>query len=385
MAPNLALYVHIPFCRRKCGYCSFASYESNGVHIQPYLQALKSEITRRATNERLGSIYIGGGTPSLLTVAQFADLLAAIGRSFSLDETVEITVEVNPGTIDGAYLSALRGLGVNRLSLGVQSLDNGELRLLGRIHTAEDAIDSARCARAAGFTNVNFDLIYGMPGQSLLEWQNTLDEALVLAPEHLSLYSLTLEDETPMWKAVQDGSLPGIDADLAAEQYETAEDMLAEGGYRHYEISNWAKPGMECSHNMIYWQNRPYMGVGLAAHSWLENRRLANTGSLDEYLACFSEGLTPLPAIDEEISQETELAETVILGLRLGNGIRIGEVNRRFSVDIMARYGGIIGEMTDCGLLEYDRGRLKLTRRGRLLSNEVFWRFLPDNREMAIT
>jgi oxygen-independent coproporphyrinogen III oxidase len=385
MMPSLALYIHIPFCHRKCSYCSFISYAFRLNDIPPYLRALKAEIAQRAGNERLSSIYFGGGTPSLLTADQFAGILAAMSHSFTVDKAAEITVEANPGTVDEVYLSAIRELGINRLSLGVQSLSDRDLRLLGRMHTAADAREAVRFARSSGFDNVNMDLIYGLPGQSLPDWRDTLDEALVLTPQHLSLYSLTIEEGTPMWKAMQNGSLPYAEPDLAAEQYELTESMLADCGYRHYEISNWAKEGSECRHNMTYWINKPYVGMGVSAHSWMGNHRLANTDNLDEYLASFVRNLPLLPAMDESISPDLELAETVILGLRLDTGVEIDDINNRFNIDLMAHYGQTIEELMEAGLLESAGGRLTLTARGRLLGNEVFWRFLPDNAGIDVT
>jgi len=353
--------------------------------VRPYLRALKAEIAQRAGNERLSSIYFGGGTPSLLTVDQFSDILAAISNSFTVDETAEITMEANPGTVSEAYLSAIRELGINRLSLGVQSLNDRDLRLLGRGHTAADAKEAVGFARSSGFNNVNIDLVYGLPGQSLPHWLNTLDEALALTPPHVSLYPLTLEEGTPMWQAMQDGSLPCVESDLTAEQYELAEDLLTACGYRHYEISNWAKAGSECRHNMTYWLNRPYIGIGVAAHSWIDNHRLGNTCDLNEYLASSAANLPLLPAMSEHIGPELELAETVILGLRLDTGIGIDDINGRFSVDLMAHYGQTIEELREAGLLRLSGGRLILTAHGRLLGNEVFWRFLPDNAGVGAT
>jgi len=379
MTRNLALYVHIPFCHRKCSYCSFISYASRENDVQPYLRALKAEIAQRAGKERLSSIYFGGGTPSLLTVDQFSDTLAAISHSFTVDETAEVTMEANPGTVSEAYLSAIRELGINRLSLGVQSLNDRDLRLLGRGHTAADAREAVGFARSSGFNNVNIDLIYGLPGQSLPHWLNTLDEALALTPPHVSLYPLTLEEGTPMWQAMQDGSLPDVEPDLTAEQYELAEDLLTACSYRHYEISNWAKAGNECRHNTTYWLNKPYIGIGTSSHSWIDNHRLGNTCNLNEYLASPAGNLPLLPAISEYISPELELAETVILGLRLDTGIGIDDINNRFGVDLMGHYGQTIEELREAGLLRFAGGRLILTAPGRLLGNEVFWRFLPDN------
>jgi oxygen-independent coproporphyrinogen-3 oxidase len=296
-----------------------------------------------------------------------------------VNEAAEITIEANPGTLDTAYLAAVRGLGVNRLSLGAQSMNNRELDLLGRIHKAAEVQEAVHCARSAGFENLNLDLIYGLPGQGLSGWQRTLDEAIAMKPEHLSLYALTLDAETPMWRAIKEMSLPDIDPDLSADQYEMAEDLLAAHGYRHYEISNWAEEGRECRHNMVYWQNRPYLGVGVAAHSWLDGHRMANTGNLDEYLAAFAGKRPLLPDMDEVIGLDLELAETVILGLRLEAGVDINSLKNRFGIDVLSYYSQPIREMVDSGLMKHTGEYIRLTRRGRLLSNEVFWRILPGN------
>lgn len=362
MTQGIALYIHIPFCRRKCRYCSFVSYEHREADIPAYVSALKNELEQRAGGEHVTSIYFGGGTPSLLPAEPLGNLLNNIRSLFELDKAAEISIEANPGTVNQTYLSAIRELGVNRLSLGVQSLNDRELEMLGRIHTSAEAMDAAKLARGAGFDNLNLDLVYGLPGQTSADWQTTLSDALAMVPEHLSLYALSLEPETPLYRMVANGQLPGIDPDLAADQYEFAEDALARHGYHHYEISNWAKPGKECRHNLVYWRNQPYLGVGAAAHSHIGRRRFANTTSLDKYL-----NGTLSSEMDETISPDLEFAESAILGLRLDEGI-----------DVNTRYHPLVEEMTGAGLLETDGGRIKLTGRGRLLGNEVFWRFLPD-------
>ncbi len=370
MTREIALYLHFPFCRHRCRYCSFVSYEGHEADIPAYLNGLKKEIEHCSGDERACSIYFGGGTPSLLTAGQIGDVLATVRSRFIVADTAEITMEANPGTVSLAFLAGIRKLGVNRLSLGVQSLKDAELKLLGRIHRAAQAQEAFCLARKSGFDNVNLDLIYGLPGQSLSVWRESLDMALAMAPEHLSLYALTLEAGTPLWQAVAERQLPDIDPDIAADQYELAEDVLAAHGYRHYEISNWARPGFECRHNLAYWQDRPYLGFGVAAHSYRDGHRLANIASLDDYLSAFSHGALPEKALDEPISPELHLAETAILGLRLDAGIS--------AAGIQDRYRQPVREMTDLGLLEYSGGNLRLTRRGRLLSNEVFWRFLPE-------
>ncbi|MFA5308930.1 MAG: radical SAM family heme chaperone HemW [Dehalococcoidales bacterium] len=375
---EIALYIHVPFCCRKCRYCSFVSYAGRGVDMPLYLRALAAEMKQRAGGERVRTIYLGGGTPSLLPADAIGGVLSLVDTLFTVDKDAEISMEANPGTVDGAYLATVRRLGINRLSLGVQSFSDAELTLLGRIHTAAQAVEAVRLARDAGFANINLDLIYGLPGQALADWRRSLEAALALAPEHLSLYALTLDEDTPLFREIQEGRLPEIDPDLAAEQYELAEDLLSADGYDHYEISNWARPGRACRHNLVYWNNEPYLGVGVAAHSCLDGRRFANDVSLDGYLQAFSGHALPTSALDEEITPALELAESAILGLRLGQGLDLASLRRRFGVDVVSLYREPIAEMTAAGLLERYDGRLRLTRRGRLLSNEVFWRLLPD-------
>jgi oxygen-independent coproporphyrinogen-3 oxidase len=378
MSRDIALYVHIPFCRRKCLYCSFISYAEHEADIPRYLDTLKKELAARADGERIHSIFFGGGTPSLLPPESIGGLLAQINTLFSIDKDAEISMEANPGTVDGPYLKAVRQVGVNRLSLGVQSLNDRELAMLGRIHTAAEAREAVKLARKAGFSNLNLDFIYGLPGQTLDDWRETLEAALAMSPEHLSLYALTLEEDTPLNLIIKQGELPEIDPDLSADQYELAEDLLASHDYQHYEISNWAKPGCECRHNLVYWKNLPYLGVGAAAHSCLDRHRVANSSGLEKYIAEHAGETLPLPELDETINPELELAETAILGLRLNEGIDTNYLQQRFGVDVTARYHQQIEEMAGIGLLEKTDGNIKLTRRGRLLSNEVFWRFLPE-------
>ena len=377
---DIALYVHFPFCRRKCRYCSFISYERREADIPDYLKAIRTEMAHYAGGENVTSIYFGGGTPSLLTAGQIGEVLANIRSLFAVSPAAEITIEANPGTVDLAFLTGIRKFGLNRLSLGVQSLHDDELKLLGRIHSAAQAAEALTLARESGFDNVNLDLIYGLPGQSLVDWRGTLKMALSMNPEHLSLYALTLEPGTPLWQDIEDKQLPDINPDLAADQYELAEDVLSAQGYRHYEISNWARPGCECRHNLVYWQNQPYLGIGVAAHSCRDGHRTANTTSLDEYLTAFSCGLLPVKELDEAISPELRLSEAVILGLRLGEGIAIDKISGQSGEDFLKHYRRPLDEMAELGLLEYAGGNLRLTRRGRLLSNEVFWRFLPEEK-----
>ncbi len=371
-----AIYIHVPFCRCRCGYCSFISCAGRERDIPAYLTALRREIATRSGGETVPSIFFGGGTPSLLSVSQVSEILATLRGHFSIAEDAETTLEANPGTVDDAYLAGLRRAGVSRLSLGVQRFDDAELKLLGRIHTSNEAREAVAAARCAGFDNLSLDLIYGLPGDTLGAWRRSLEAAVALAPEHLSLYALTLEEETPLGAAVVRGEVPAPDPDLAADQYELAEDILAAAGYGHYEISNWAKPGHECRHNLVYWDNGNYLGFGVAAHSSEDGRRYANTSDLDEYLAA---GGLALRSLDETLDSATIRAETVILGLRQGGGIDLAATSRRLGVDVWDEYCGPLEDLTSAGLLEQSDGRLRLTRRGRLLGNEVFWRLLPEN------
>ncbi len=374
----IALYVHIPFCRRKCNYCSFISYENKESSIPDYILALQKELLYYTGSNTISSIYFGGGTPSLLSVKQLNDILQTIHTVFRVDNKSEISLEANPGTIDTNYLSAIRKAGFNRLSLGIQSLQDKELAILGRIHTTDEARAAIGFARNAGFDNLNLDLIYGLPGQTLAEWHDTLLAAITLGAEHLSLYGLSLEQNTPLWQAIEEKSIPAPDPDLCADQYEMAEDILSSYDYQQYEISNWAKAGRECRHNLVYWQYRSYLGIGVGAHSFTGNRRFSNTPELDTYIPIFTNDLAPVYDVNEKINPQLQIAERIILGLRLNRGIIIAELNHQSGINIMEYYNKQIKELTTAGLLEYKNGILRLTRRGRPLSNEVFWRFLPD-------
>ena len=378
MSDIVALYIHVPFCRRKCKYCSFISYQSREYDIPAYIIAIEKELELRSCDCKINTIYFGGGTPSLLSSEQLSALLTTVRKHFQVAGNAEISLEANPGTVDLKYLTDIKVAGVNRLSLGVQSFNDDELCMLGRIHSSEEAVNAIKDARAGGFDNLNIDLIYGLPGQTVENWKDNLLKAIETNPEHISLYALTLEPEEELFKEIETGKLPGISADTAANQYELAEELLRKHGYVHYEISNWAKPGRECRHNLVYWQGGDYLGAGVAAHSYLGKRRSANTGDLDEYIDVLSQNRLPPQDVDEIINSELEIAESIILGLRLSNGINLKDFEKRCGIDIIKSYRRQIDELSGFGLIEYDSASLRLTSRGRLLGNEVFWRFLPD-------
>lgn len=381
----ISFYVHIPFCRRKCYYCDFNSYAGLEHLFKPYVEALLREISYLAClsgPEAGESLYFGGGTPSLLPPELIQVVVEGLRENFGLLPGAEVTLEANPGTVDRAFLEALLDIGVNRLSLGAQSFNSDELALLGRIHSPEEIEKAFKEAREAGFGNVNLDLIYGLPAQSMDSWRITLEKALELEPEHLSLYALTLEEGVPLAQQIASGELPAPDEDLAAEMYCLAEELLEKAGYEHYEISNWAKPGFACWHNIRYWLNLPYLGFGAGAHSFWGSMRWHNVLDPKEYIRILSAPEiagypSPVAREVENITLAVEMAETVILGLRLvKEGLSFERFYHRFGVDPRELYGSRIEELVELGLLEIDRERIRLSPRGRLLGNEVFQRFV---------
>ena len=375
--PNdaLALYLHIPFCRRRCHYCDFNTYAGREALFVPYAAALAQEIRRAGQGERVATVFFGGGTPSVLPLALTVDLLDACRAAFAVDADAEISLEANPGTVDALKLAGLRRLGINRLSLGVQSSHADELALLGRIHTFTQAGQTVRMARAAGFENLNLDLIYGLPAQTLARWEATLRDALGLAPVHLSAYCLTLEEGTPLAADVVAGRLPAPDPDRAAEMYERAEAILAAAGFLHYEISNWARPGFQCRHNLVYWYNGTYLGLGAGAHSHRDGRRWWNVDDPADYVARLAAGQSP-EAGGETIGPAQAMGETMMLGLRLNEGVGAAAFGARFGYALDAVYGPELEALVTEGLIEWDSARVRLTARGRLLGNQVFARFL---------
>jgi oxygen-independent coproporphyrinogen-3 oxidase len=394
---SVGLYVHIPFCQSKCSYCDFNSYAGLESLIKPYVDALlaETELWREPTQHmNVATVFLGGGTPSLLPLTEVERIMTALRQRFRLADDAEVSFEANPGTVDCPYLQALCSLGVNRLSLGVQSFHDDELATLGRIHTAAEAREACHTARQAGFDNVNLDLIYDLPRQTMTAWQYTVREAVALRPDHLSLYALTLEEGTPLLDNVARGRLPPPDADLAADMYLWAEDALAAAGYQHYEISNWALPGRHCRHNLACWLNERYLGLGAGAHSCFGGFRFANVKNPHRYIPLVeesakaagrrAEGLPPFLAslrhiaFAEQMTTARAMAETVVLALRLTEGLPLKDFRSRFGQELMSVYGAQVEELEALALLERANGCLRLTASARLLGNEAFQRFLPD-------
>ena len=385
-ASSMALYLHIPFCRTRCTYCAFNTYTGQDKLIEPYMHALSHEIRMVGGMEYRAAhtIYFGGGTPSLVPADLLATILAACDQAFALAGKTEITVEANPATVDLEALRALRHAGINRLSIGMQSAHANELALFARGHTVDDVRDTVRLARRAGFDNLSLDLIYGNPGQTVEMWQTSLNAALSMEPEHLSMYSLGIEDGTPMQRWVARGQVEPPDADLAADMYEWATDRLAQAGFEQYEISNWAKPGYACQHNLQYWRDLPYLGLGAGAHGYAGGLRYSTVLRPADYIARMASQSQPLDFprtaawLDSEtIDAQGEMAEIMMTGLRLTQtGVDASLFEARTGHALWAVYGEQLRQLVNDGLLEQQGSHVRVTQRGRLLGNLVFAAFV---------
>lgn len=372
------MYLHIPFCKTKCSYCDFNCYAGKNRLIPEYVEVLCREIEAYGALGWHGrTIYLGGGTPSLLSDAQVARIIATVSSSLNTTTDIEVTLEANPGTVDEAHFCGIRNAGVNRLSIGIQSFSDTDLRPLGRGHTVQEAVGAYEAARRAGFDNISIDLIYGLPAQTLGAWRYNVEHALNLAPEHVSLYALTIEEGTPLARQVDKGRVQPTSDDTMADMYELAHELMSEAGYRRYEISNWALPGRESQHNLVYWHNEPYIGAGAGAHGYLGAYRYCNELLPERYVERVArEGLSL--AESELIPTRLEMAETLIMGLRLDEGVRLSNFEQRYNVSVEYICADGLKFARDNGLLKADGGRLCLTDRGKLLSNEVFQALLPD-------
>ena len=358
----LGLYIHIPFCRKKCNYCDFVSAPGNGELITRYVEALCLEM-KRYEHAKISTIYVGGGTPSILSKENMAALFNGIYKTLDCSEAREITVEGNPESLEFEKLVILKSLGVNRLSIGVQSFDDEELIRLGRVHTAGDFVNAYGNARILGFKNLGLDLIYGISGQSFWQWKKNLIRAVSFDSEHISLYPLTVEEGTPFYR---DGIT--TDEDVQATFYEWSIDFLRRRGYEQYEISNWSKKGFRCTHNLNYWHNGEYIGIGVSAASYFGSRRYKNTSDIMSYIekACSNGDLCEE---SEQIGRDKQLSEEIILNLRCAQGVK-------WSVEKHNKYGSVVTDLMRQSLLEIDGQNIRLTRKGKLLANQVMMRFV---------
>ncbi len=372
----IGLYIHIPFCLRKCFYCSFKtttllsgySDKKNDKEkkVKQYLKALKKELSKYK-GKILRSIYIGGGTPTVLSSFQLENLFKFCCNNFSFKKNIEITVEANPGTLNRRKLRSLKKGGVNRLSIGLQTFDDKLLKSIGRIHTEKQFLDNFYLARKLGFDNINVDLIFALPGQTMCDWERTLKKIINIKPEHISLYSLSIDYGTKIYSDLNSGKIKACDEDLEADMYEYAIKILTEKGYQHYEISNFALPHKSSKHNQIYWGNRQYLGIGAGAVSFLHGMRLTNVEDIDEYIDKVDTGAVCLKK--EKLTGKKSIAEKIILGLRMRRGIKVNK-------QIEKNFEGTIEELVHRGLLERKKKNIRLTYKGLLLANQVFMEFL---------
>lgn len=380
---DISLYIHYPFCLRKCLYCAFNSIAESVCQPEEYVDGLLHEMALRSRAIKhectAVTLYFGGGTPSLLPPSQVERIIKAARELFSLNTDAEITLESNPGTVTMSLLGDFRSAGINRLSIGVQSFDDDMLRILGRIHTSREAIDAFMLARETGFTNLGIDLIHSLPGQTPAMWERELLRACKLGPEHISVYGLAVEEGTPFAMMEKKGMLSLPEEDDYVRMFELSTEILCSNGFEHYEISNFARPGFRSRHNSGYWERVPCQGFGAGAHSFLKEPaygvRYGNPDRVEEYLQALESG--DLPCSEPRILTLREsMAEFMFLGLRMIDGVNLQAFETEFGTSFQEIFGEACADLFTAGLLEIRDGFLRLTRQGLLLSNQVFVRFL---------
>lgn len=376
---NIGIYVHIPFCLSKCYYCDFTSFINGKETYELYVDALIDEIKAHEASTRepltVKTIFIGGGTPSVLPPILLEKIMKSLGEAFHIAEDVEYTIESNPGTLSVDKLRVMRDHGVNRISMGVQAYQNHLLKKIGRLHTRADFIDTYHLCRKLGFNNINLDLMFGLPDQTLEDWQETLSQITALGADHISAYSLIVEDGTPFGDMYDKGELQLVDEELERRMYHYGKEYLDQKGYSQYEISNFAKPSKASRHNIDCWKSRPYIGMGLGAHSYFQGHRYHNTYNMSEYLGSSSQ-LNQIQKNKEFINLKAQMEEYMFLGLRLTDGIGIEGFEERFNRSIWDVYGEQISSHKKQDLLIQKGGRIFLTPFGQDVSNIVFSSFL---------
>ncbi|HEX9058958.1 MAG TPA: radical SAM family heme chaperone HemW [Clostridia bacterium] len=375
---EIGVYIHVPFCRAKCSYCDFNSYPGKENLAQQYFDALKKEIALSAEALKgltIKSVFIGGGTPSLVKTEFIYEVLNELDRFTSIDSKAEISIETNPGTLTYDKLYAYKSMGINRLSVGLQSADNELLLKLGRIHSVEEFYNNYRLALKAGFDNINIDLIFGIPGQTFENWTNTLNSVIQINPSHLSCYSLKIEEDTVFGKMLDAGDIKPIEDEKDREMYHETIRILGDSGYRHYEISNFARDGYECRHNLIYWNAEEYIGYGAGAHSYFMGIRYNNEYSVEKYIEKIYKDQN-IRENESYIDMNESMSEYMLLGLRLIDGVSLERFRERFNQDIPDAFKDSINMLSKKGLLTSDWGIVKLTSKGLDLANEVFMEFV---------
>ena len=374
-----SIYIHIPFCEHKCIYCDFYSIaptesgESYTSKVDGFLTALETEIHLRAQDARfhesIETIFFGGGTPSLLRPSEIEKILNLLASQFSIQPNAEITLETNPGTVDKQKLKEFHSTGINRISMGIQSFFDDDLKFLTRIHTAAQAKQCVRDAFVAGFTNVSFDLIFSLPGQSLKRWKSNLEQAIHLQPTHISCYNLIIEPETPLFNMVQSKQVTPLDAESDADLYEVTIEFLTSHGFEQYEVSNFARQKFKCRHNINYWNHSNYLSFGPSAHSYWTNERWWNISNIASYMEQLNKGTLPL-AGGEHLSEAKLMEEAIFLGLR-SEGIDFEQFHRRFGRNLSQENSSLISDLIQQERARVDNGRLRLTAKGYLVCDEI--------------
>lgn len=376
---ELGLYLHFPFCISKCPYCDFNSYQlKEEKQISSYISALYQEITaysQKLKKSNIKTIYLGGGTPTILSGVQIYNILEYCKDKFTVDKNAEITIEANPGTLDGEKIKLIIESGINRLSLGAQSFDDLFLKKIGRIHNTQDIIDSYYLAQEKGFDNINIDIMFALPGQTTKDLQITLKKAVFLKPDHLSLYNLTIKSGTEYYKKYKRGKLKLPTEDEEYDMYNWAINYLEESGFEHYEIANFARPYKRSMHNLIYWQNKPYLGIGAGAYSFIKGYRYMNYENPARYTKEIMSGKLPVDN-GEKLSLRKRMIETIILGLRTKDGVGYKKYKTRFGVNLNDIFSKQVNKLVNLGLLQKDDFKIKLTKRGIFLANTVFREFV---------
>jgi oxygen-independent coproporphyrinogen-3 oxidase len=384
---GFGIYVHVPFCVRRCQYCSFVSRTFDPGVARAYVRGVRRETARRAAEPALAgrvarSLFVGGGTPTCLPVRRLCGLLRALRTAFNVVPSAEVTVEANPGTVNAASLAALRRAGASRLSLGVQAFQDRLLQDLGRLHRAADGAAAVAAARQAGFENISLDLMFGLPGQTPGDWRETLERAIALEPQHVSAYALAVDPGTPFGEMAARGALDLPTEDVEAEMYEAAISTLGDAGFEHYEVSNFGRPGFFCRHNLLYWRDGEYLGLGAGAHSHFHRpgshpglgRRYWNHPDPLAYCQALRRGEFPIAGA-EDLDPRVEMGDAVMMGLRLIEGIPRAAFRRRFGVDLVTAFPGAVARLGEQGLLSTSDGHVRLTPRGLRLGNVAFAAF----------
>lgn len=371
---NLGIYIHIPFCKKKCEYCDFKSFSDKNEYVEKYIQAICEDLRKssdKAKKYSINTIYFGGGTPSYIEGKYIKQILVEIKNNYNVLNDSEITIEINPGTVSKDKLELYKEIGINRLSIGLQTTENRLLKLIGRIHNYEEFLNTYNLARDVGFQNINIDLMLGLPTQTMEELEKSANDILNLNPEHISIYSLILEEGTQLYRKVESGELTALDEELERKMYWKTKNMLEKAGFKHYEISNFSKQNLESKHNLNCWNQEEYLGFGIAAHSYFENKRFSKPENIEDYIKDITSVF-----IEETQDREKMAKEYMLLGLRKIAGVSISEFERKFELNPLFYFRFEISKLEEEDLIEVDLDNIKLTEKGLDLANLVFEEFV---------